>query len=290
MSNPSPRSKDRREGRDRRAEPSPSRRAPKPSKWDRWVGIAKRDAVLIAGAVIAIVAATHIMSPVFVNQPQVAQAIAKRAPMTAKTLLPAARMPPADTSIRGQIVETPEFERDRKAFAEALVRTGRVAPARADSIAHYAVREAYVHGIPPAVVFGVMLTENAKFVSGAMSDVGAVGLMQVYPKVWLKALQGRFGKDLATDSTNIKYGTFILKEYIKTDSGAVSPSVVSKGLLRYNGCVIGAHTPNCKNYPSKVKRYVEAQGSGICQGKTFYECIARPFIAGLYGKRTEDVD
>src|SRR5262245_35105638 len=109
MSHPSPRSEDRREGRDRRAEPSASRRAPKPSTWDRWVGIAKRDVFLIVGAIIAIVAATHIMSPVFVNQPTVAQAIAKRAPLTAKTLLPAARVPPADTSIRGQIVATPEF-------------------------------------------------------------------------------------------------------------------------------------------------------------------------------------
>ena len=66
--------------------------------------------------------------------------------------------------------------------------------ARADSIAYYAVRESYVNGIPPAVVFGVMLTENAMFVSGAMSNVGAVGLMQVYPKIWLKELSAKFGK------------------------------------------------------------------------------------------------
>jgi hypothetical protein len=100
---------------------------------------------------------------------------------------------------------------------------------RADSIAYYAVREAYVEGIPPAVVFGVMLTENAQFVSGAMSSVGAVGLMQIYPKIWLKELRARFGSDLASDSTNLKYGIYILKQYIKSDSGKVTPSNLSRG-------------------------------------------------------------
>jgi len=180
-----------------------------------------------------------------------------------------------------------EFERDRKAFAEALVKTKQVAPARADSIAYYAVREAYINQIPPAVVFGVMLTENSRFISGAMSDVGAVGLMQIYPKVWLKALAGKFGKDLAADSTNIKYGTYILSEYIKSDSGAISQSEIGKGLLRYNGCVRGTHTPHCTNYPSKVARYVESLGGSICGDKGFYACIAKPFVAGLFGKRDE---
>jgi soluble lytic murein transglycosylase-like protein len=133
----------------------------------------------------------------------------------------------------------------------------------------------------------VMLTENSRFISGAMSDVGAVGLMQIYPKVWLKALSGKFGKDLATDSTNIKYGAFILREYIKSDSGAISQSAVGAGLLRYNGCVRGTHTPHCKTYPSKVARYVESLGGSICGDKGFYACIAKPFVAGLFGKKDE---
>jgi len=158
--------------------------------------------------------------------------------------------------------------------------------ARADSISYYAVRESYRYGIPPAVVFGVMLTENAMFVSSAMSNVGAVGLMQVYPKVWLKELRGKFGSDLAADSTNLKYGIYILSKYIKhsSDSGGVAAGELSKGLLRYNGCVRGTNTPNCRNYPSKVKTYVEKQGGSICGDKGFYDCIARPFIAGLFGR------
>jgi hypothetical protein len=159
--------------------------------------------------------------------------------------------------------------------------------ARADSIAYYAVREAYLDGIPPAVVFGVMLTENALFVSGAMSNVGAVGLMQVYPKVWLKALSAKFGKDLASDSTNLKYGIYILGQYIKSDSGSVSQKAVSSGLLRYNGCVRGTNTPNCRTYPAKVKTYVERQADAMCGDKSFYDCIAKPFIAGLFGKSAQ---
>jgi hypothetical protein len=133
-------------------------------------------------------------------------------------------------------------------------------------------------------VFGVMLTENALFVSNAMSNVGAVGLMQVYPKIWLKELSEKFGTDLASDSTNLKYGIYILKQYIKTDSGAVTSKNLATGLLHYNGCVKGTNTPNCHAYPSKVKTYVEKAGTSICGDKTFYDCIAKPFIAGLFGK------
>src|SRR5262245_16496938 len=272
MSTPTP---DRRHRSDRRAEPAPARRAPKPSPWVRWLGIAGRDILIILGTITAIVFAVWATNPVFTNSPKVVEAVTRTSP-TAANVLASTRQPPRpvtrDTTLRGQVVKTPEFERDRRAFADALVKTGRVPQARADSIAYYAVREAYVNAIPPAVVFGVMLTENAQFISGAMSNVGAVGLMQVYPKIWLKTLRGKFGGDLAVDSTNIKYGTYILREYIKSDSGAVTQRSITKGLLRYNGCVMGRNTPHCRNYPTKVKNYVESQAGSMCGGKSFYDC------------------
>jgi len=58
-------------------------------------------------------------------------------------------------------------------------------------------------------------------------------------------------------------------------------------LLHYNGCVRGTNTPNCKTYPAKVKTYVEKEANSICGDKSFYECIAKPFIAGLFGKRED---
>jgi hypothetical protein len=264
---------------DRRAEPSAARRARKPSRWGRWFGVGGRDIALIVVAIFAIIAAIRLVHPIFTNQPTVAASIMKKAPVVAKAALPT-----ADTSRVAQLVKTPQFEKDRQAFAADLVKTGRMNQARADSISYYAVREAYVQGVPPAVIFGVMLTENAMFVSSAMSNVGAVGLMQVYPKVWLKALRKKFGADLASDSTNLKYGVYILKQYIKSDSGAVAAGELSKGLLHYNGCVIGSNTPTCHNYPTKVKTYVEKSGSSLCGDKSFYDCIARPFLSGLLGK------
>ncbi|HEY4130602.1 MAG TPA: hypothetical protein VGM50_08285, partial [Gemmatimonadaceae bacterium] len=100
-------------------------------------------------------------------------------------------------------------------------------------------------------------------------------------------LKDKFGSDLASDSTNLKYGIYILKQYIKSDSGAVTSQNLASGLLRYNGCVHGSNTPNCTTYPSKVKAYVDKAASSICGDKGFYDCIAKPFMAGLFGKRSD---
>jgi hypothetical protein len=109
--------------------------------------------------------------------------------------------------------------------------------------------------------------------------------MQVYPKIWLKELGNRFGTDLSSDSTNVKYGVYILSEYIKHTGNQVTASDVQKGLLKYNGCVKGTNTPNCRTYPTKVKNYVERQAESLCGDKTFYQCIAKPFMDGLLGRR-----
>jgi hypothetical protein len=181
---------------------------------------------------------------------------------------------------------TPKFQEEKRNFYEDVMRLNQVDSARADSIAQYAVREAYVRGISPAIVFGVMLTENSRFISNAKSNVGAVGLMQVYPKVWLnKEMTALFGRDLASDSTNVKYGVFILSHYFnpKTKTGEAKPQDWATALLRYNGCVRGTNTPRCHTYPSKVKAFVENQAKSICDGRSFYDCIAKPFIQGLFG-------
>jgi hypothetical protein len=274
---------ERRASGDRRAEPGPDRRGPGRRPWLKWSIIAGRDAAIVVATVGTIVFSVRHMNPIFAGQPSVAQALTRALPATRAVLPPT----PKDTGRLAQLVASPQFETDRRKFAADLVATGHMTQARADSVSYYAVREAYVEGIPPAVVFGVMLTENALFVSKAMSNVGAVGLMQVYPKVWLKALSAKFGRDLASDSTNLKYGIFILKQYIKSDSGAVTPKALSTGLLHYNGCVSGSNTPNCHTYPTKVKTYVEKSGTSLCGDKGFFDCIAKPFIAGLFGKRTD---
>ncbi|MEP6491058.1 MAG: transglycosylase SLT domain-containing protein [bacterium] len=258
-------------------------RAPRGTRataWIRGLRIVARDTLIIISTVAVILYAVRNVHPVFANQPTIASQILNSVPAAKVAIGPA----PRDTGSIAQLLASPQFERDRQAFAADLVKTGRMTPARADSISYYAVRESYINAIPPAVVFGVMLTENSHFISGAMSSVGAVGLMQVYPKVWLKALSDKFGKDLASDSTNLKYGIYILRSYIKSDSGKVTQRDVSRGLLHYNGCVRGTNTPNCKSYPSKVRAFVESEAASLCGDKSFYQCIAKPFISGLFGE------
>lgn len=244
------------------------------------------DIAAVIVLIAAIIFAVNNERPIFAGQPSVVQSLAERIPATNPIVTPLPA--PTDTGRLAARLRSPQFAVDSAAFAADLVRTGRMSQQRADSIAYYAVREAYQYGIPPAVIFGVMLTENALFISNALSNVGAVGLMQVYPKIWLKALGDKFGTDLASDSTNLKYGVYILSEYIKKrgNEQTATATEVQKGLLKYNGCVRGTNTPNCKTYPSKVKNYVEREAASLCAGKTFYQCIAKPFMDGFLGHNT----
>jgi hypothetical protein len=221
--------------------------------------------------------------PIYSTSGTVGEELRKRAPEVAAVLTPADSSRSASVN---QLMATPKFQEEKRNFYEDIMRLKQVDSARADSIAEYAVREAYVRGISPAIVFGVMLTENSRFISKATSNVGAVGLMQVYPKVWLnKEMTALFGKDLASDSTNVKYGVFILSQYFrpKVKGGQTKERDWQTALLRYNGCVKGTNTPRCHTYPNKVQRFVEGSAKSICNGRGFYECIAKPFVEGLFG-------
>jgi hypothetical protein len=260
-----------------------------------WKRIA-RDGGLAVTLVAAIAYATTIVKPIYAGRaPVVGDVI--RGVSNQPAQLPAPAMPiptgPLADSVR-LIESSPEFAEQKRRFAADLVATGRMSQARADSIAHYAVREAFLRGVPPAVIFGVMLTENAQFISHAKSNVGAVGLMQVYPKYWFKELSKKFeDPNIAADSTNLRYGVFILEHYLKPrgkkSTGehviATAPGSLMKGLLRYNGCVRGTNTPRCHTYPNKVQKFVERDAQALCGDQTFYQCIAQPFMAGLLGQR-----
>jgi hypothetical protein len=232
------------------------------------------------------------MRPIYAGKPGVAEQLAARVPAK-EAVLPilqavTGKNPRRDPAAVDAMLASPQFDADRRNFASDLVSTGRMAQGRADSIASFAVREGYIRGIPPALIFGLMLTENATFVSRATSNVGAVGLMQIYPKYWLKPLGKRFGTDLENDETNIQYGVYIMQEYLKPTQGqSMSPEQIRKGLLRYNGCVRGTNTPRCHTYPNKIARYVERDAKALCGNKGFYECITRPFVSGLLGRDIE---
>ena len=243
---------------------------------------------LIVILVLVIVYTVVNTRPIYSTRGKLGEELRKHAPEVAAVLSPSDSSHGANVD---RLMATPKFQVEKRNFYEDVMRLKQVDSARADSIAEYAVREAYVRGISPAIIFGVMLTENAKFVSSAKSNVGAVGLMQVYPKIWLnKEMTALFGKDLATDSTNVKYGVFILSKYFrpKTKSGQTRERDWQTALLRYNGCVKGTNTPRCHTYPNKVQKFVEGSAKSICDGRGFYECIAKPFVSGLFGATNGD--
>ncbi|HEU4721795.1 MAG TPA: transglycosylase SLT domain-containing protein [Gemmatimonadaceae bacterium] len=270
---------ERRDRNDRRERTSDGRRGARRRPSTLSYVLQSLVAVLVLlGVIIFTVRHTR---PVYATRGTVAEELRKLAPEAAEVLAP------VDSTPLQRFLATEKFRDEKRNFYEDLMRTKQLDSARADSIATYAVREAYIRGISPAIIFGVMLTENARFISGALSNVGAVGLMQVYPKYWLKKqFTDSLGSDLASDSTNVRFGVFILSEYFnpRTRSGARRARDYRTALLRYNGCVRGTNTPHCKNYPDKVKRYVERSATSICDGRGFYECIAKPFMEGLLGE------
>jgi len=273
---------DRRHTGDRRERNTEGRRGPR--RRPSTLAYVVHSLILVAVLVLVIVFTVRHTRPVYATRGTMAEELRKRSPGTAAVLVD------GDSTPVERIMATAKFREEKRNFYEDLMRTKQLDSARADSIATYAVREAYIRGISPAIIFGVMLTENARFISGALSNVGAVGLMQVYPKVWLKKqFSDSLGTDLASDSTNVRYGVFILSEYFnpRTRSGERRERDYRAALLRYNGCVRGTNTPHCKNYPDKVKRYVEASATSICDGRSFYQCIAKPFMEGLLGEAPE---
>jgi hypothetical protein len=89
------------------------------------------------------------------------------------------------------------------------------------------------------------LIENAPLDSVAVSNQGAIGMMQIMP-VHL----GSFGceADLINVESNICHGARLLKQLVRRTGS------VPVALRRYNGCVRGKNTPRCYRYPARVLR------------------------------------
>jgi hypothetical protein len=182
---------------------------------------------------------------------------------------------------------SPQFEIDRRAFMEDLMRTTEISAGRADSVATYAVREAYRRRVPPALVFGVLMVENQELKSSARSNAGAVGLMQIDAGTWVSSLGKRFGTNLRNDETNLRYGVFILS-HLLYDSDDNSPAdsanvhgSLRRGLLRYNGCVRGTNTKNCFRYPEIVRTRIDTLALSQCGWRGYERCVAEPLKYAL---------
>jgi hypothetical protein len=120
----------------------------------------------------------------------------------------------------------------------------------AQRIAGAIIVEGGKKNLNPALLVGVLLTEDAALDPRAKSSVGARGLMQVMP-FHAGKWKGCTSADLFSIDSNICHGTSILADLIKR-----SPNV-ERALQRYNGCVRGTNTPNCHTYSGKVLRFAE---------------------------------
>lgn len=235
---------------------------------------------LLAAAIAGAAYATSRVEPVYVGRAPVVQRLVQQTWRDS-----AATHAPWAIAKADSAVASPRYESDRRAMVADLLRTGRMDAERAESLATYVVREAYRKKVPPALVFGVMLTENADFKSGARSNVGAVGLMQIHGKVWVPTLGKRFGTDLRDDETNVRYGVTILSHYLRTSSEQVASTdgALRKGLLAYNGCVRGTNTRGCHRYPDRVMRAVQLYALAQCGADGVAGCVERPLSYAIRG-------
>jgi soluble lytic murein transglycosylase-like protein len=118
--------------------------------------------------------------------------------------------------------------------------------ATVNRIARAIVKEAGRLRVAPSLLTGMLLTENPQLEPATVSSQGAIGLMQV-----MHFHAGEFdceSDDLLDVESNICHGARVFGQYLKRTGN------VHRALLRYNGCVTSANTPNCHRYPGKVIR------------------------------------
>jgi hypothetical protein len=263
-----------------------------------------RYAVLGLGAAAVVIFTAGQVRPIFVGRSSVIQRLADPlrdddvplvgVPLTHSLWIPkdAPAGRAARLRVRGRTsAARVGFEADRRAFAQDLLATGHLGSARAWRIADAAVRQAYALQIPPALVLGVMLTENTTLKPTARSKVGALGLMQIMPRLWRPVLGRRYGLNLRDDATNVRYGVHILRYMHNRVPRYLGPDAsFRKALLSYNGCVRGRNTPNCHRYPDVVRRYVVHNARATCRGRTFRECVVMPLYQSRSVRRLASVN
>jgi len=118
----------------------------------------------------------------------------------------------------------------------------------AKTIAHWAYIYSKKQHLSPELVLGVIAVES-QFDHFAVSNVGAVGLMQVMP-FWKKEL-GTPNDNLLRIETNVRYGCFIIRHYINRYK------TLDRALGAYNGSLGRMKYPN-KVY-AKMKQFKAVQ-------------------------------
>lgn len=92
-------------------------------------------------------------------------------------------------------------------------------------------RNAKTYGVDPALIAAVIYTES-RFDPDAVSEAGAIGLMQLMPDTgeWIAATTGGDGfevDDLYTPRINVRYGSYYLGELLDKYDGDVRISLAA---------------------------------------------------------------
>jgi soluble lytic murein transglycosylase-like protein len=197
---------------------------------------------LVAFAVTGLLAAVEFTPSEAIETPTLSAVIAAGAP-SPRALAAAAPVPvPVDSArLEREVV----WRYSYRPLAQLLGRRNGD-PATATRIARAIIKESKRLQVAPSLLTGMLLTENARLEPETVSSQGAIGLMQV-----MHFHAGEFdceSDDLLDVESNICHGARVFGRYLKRTGN------VKRALLRYNGCVTSANTPNCHRYPAKVIR------------------------------------
>jgi soluble lytic murein transglycosylase-like protein len=198
---------------------------------------------LVALAATALLAAVEFTPSGAVETPPLSALVVAGATSTSR---PYAVTPRPVMAVDSAVLEREVVSRySYRPLARLLGRRNRD-PVTATRIARAIVKEARRLEVAPSLLAGVLLTENPPLDTGSVSSQGAIGLMQV-----MNFHAGEFdcaSDDLLNVESNICHGARVFGSYLKRTGN------VHTALLRYNGCVVSANTPNCHRYPAKVFR------------------------------------
>jgi hypothetical protein len=167
-------------------------------------------------------------------------------PLLAPTLVVSALEPEAMAPVDSGVLEREVVSRYQYRPLARLLGKHTRTPGMAIRIARAIVKESGRLHVAPSLLTGVLLTENPRLESGTVSSQGAIGLMQV-----MHFHAGTFdcaSDDLLQVEANICHGARVFGQLLARTGN------VQRALLRYNGCVVSANTPNCHRYPTKVMR------------------------------------
>jgi len=130
----------------------------------------------------------------------------------------------------------------KKKLAGFIASTYRVPEPAARRIVQAAYKESVNTGLSPLLLLAVMAKESS-FQPKAQSGYGAVGLMQVVPRIHQKTVAKlKHPAGLRHPESNIQAGAGILRAYLKGTGGNLN-----KALKRYSG--------NATNYAPRVRGY-----------------------------------